>query len=58
MNGLRATWAYLRARISERSTWIAIGAAVGVAAALPSPWGYVSLAVGTIAALIPDGPVK
>jgi hypothetical protein len=52
---VRATIAYLRRRIDERSTWIMVGAAVTVAAALPWPWSLVSVIVGAIAALVPDG---
>jgi hypothetical protein len=55
---VRTTISYLRARLNERSTWIAIGASVGVAAALKWPWSLVSVIVGTIAALVPDGPAK
>jgi 4-amino-4-deoxy-L-arabinose transferase-like glycosyltransferase len=51
-----ATLKYLKARIGERSTWIAIGASVGVAAALKWPWSLVSVIVGVIAALVPDTP--
>lgn len=54
---IQSTLAYLKARFTERSTWIAIGASVGVAAALSWPWSLVSLVCGVAAALTPDGPV-
>lgn len=53
---MRKTIAYLRARASEHSTWIAIGAGIAVASALPWPWSVVSAVVGVIAALVPDPP--
>jgi hypothetical protein len=50
--------AYLRARLGERSTWLLIGTGIAGAAALASPWSYVAAAIGVIAALVPDGPLK
>lgn len=58
MNHLISLIEYLKARANERSTWVVIGGSVTVAAALPWPWSLVSLLVGTIGALVPDGPVK
>jgi hypothetical protein len=58
MNWLQKTFAYIRARLNERSTWVMIGASVAASAALASPWSYVAVAVGVIGALVPDGPVK
>jgi hypothetical protein len=55
---VRSTVSYLRARIEERSTWLLIGTSVAAAAALPWPWSLVSVIVGVIAALVPDGPAK
>lgn len=49
--------AFIKARLSERSTWMLIGAGVTAASALPAPWSYVSVAVGVIAALVPDGSI-
>jgi len=49
---------FLKARLSERSTWLLIGAGVTTAAYLPAPWSYVSMAVGVVAALIPDGDIR
>ena len=43
---------FIKARLSERSTWLLIGAGVTAASALPEPWSYVSMAVGAIAAMI------
>lgn len=45
---------YVKARLAERSTWLAFGAGVGVASALPSPWSYLSLAIGVVAAMVPN----
>lgn len=49
---------FIKARLSERSTWLLIGGGVGAASALPAPWSYVSIAVSVVAALVPDGPIK
>jgi hypothetical protein len=49
---------FIKARLSERSTWLLIGAGVTAASTLPEPWSYVSMAVGVIAALIPDGQMR
>lgn len=48
---------YIRRRLNERSTVVGIGTAVAAASALPAPWNWISLAVGTVAALVPDGAV-
>jgi len=53
---VRATLAYLRARLDERSTWIMIGAGVTAAAALKWPWSLASFVVAVVAALVPDTP--
>ncbi|KFG91738.1 hypothetical protein BV98_000596 [Sphingobium herbicidovorans NBRC 16415] len=45
---------WLRSRLQERSTFVGIGTAIGAASILPSPWSWLSLVAGTIAALIPD----
>ena len=45
---------YLRNRACERSTWIAIGVGVPVAAALAAPWSYCAIAVAAIGALTPE----
>ena len=58
MPKLLALWAYIRARLDERSTWMMIGAGIGTAAMLPWPWSLVSSIVGVIAAFVPDGSVK
>ena len=50
--------AYIKARLGERSTWLLIGAGVGGAAALATPWSYVAAVIGVIAAMVPDGSVK
>jgi hypothetical protein len=48
---------YIKSRLKERSTLVGIGTAVAAASALPGPWNWISLAVGTLAALVPDGKV-
>lgn len=45
---------YIKARLSERSTWLLIGSGIGTAALLPWPWSIVSALVHTAAALVPD----
>jgi len=49
---------FIKARLSERSTWLLIGTSVAAASALIAPWSYVSMAVGAVAAMIPDGDIK
>jgi fumarate reductase subunit D len=55
MSTLRALWAYLRARLDERSTWLLIGAGCTAAAALAWPWNVISFVVAVIGALVPSG---
>lgn len=50
-----ATLAYLRARLNERSTWVAVGVGITGAAALSPPWSYAFIAVAVIGALVPTG---
>lgn len=48
---------YLRARLSERSTWAGIVVAVTGGAALPSPYSWLAIAAGAIGAILPErGP--
>jgi hypothetical protein len=49
---------FIKARLSERSTWLLIGASITTAAYLSDPWSYVSMAVGVVAAFIPDGDIR
>jgi len=49
---------YLKARLNERSSWVAISAAIAAASALPYPWDIACAIVGTIGVLVPDGEVK
>jgi len=49
---------YIRARMNERSTWMLIGTGIAGAAALASPWSYAAVAVGVVAAFVPDGSLK
>lgn len=44
---------YLKARLEDKGTWLAIGGGVTGAAALPEPWSYVFLAVAVIGTLVP-----
>lgn len=46
---------WIKARLSERSTWVGVGMAVTAASALPHPWGVMSFIAGVIAAFVPDG---
>jgi hypothetical protein len=52
---VKATVAYLKARLDERSTWMFIGAGVTAAAALSWPWNVISFATAVIGALVPAG---
>ena len=49
---------YIKRRLNERSSWLAIGSAIVAASALPFPWDVASAIVGSIAVLVPDGQVK
>lgn len=46
-------FSYLKDRLDERATWLAIGVGITGAAALTSPWDYVAFAVAVIGALVP-----
>ncbi|MBO9380545.1 hypothetical protein GG804_27675 [Sphingomonas histidinilytica] len=46
--------AYLERRLSERSTWAAIGIAVTGAATLASPFSWIVIVVGVIGVLVPS----
>lgn len=48
---------YIAERLEERSTWSDVIIAVAAAAVLPAPWSYVSMVVGAVKALVPDGPI-
>ena len=49
---------YLKSRLEEKSTWVAIGIGVTGAAALATPWSYIFIAVAVIGALVPTTGVK
>jgi hypothetical protein len=49
-----ATLRYVKARASERSTWLFLSASVSAAALLPAPWSYVVAAIGAVAAMLPE----
>jgi len=49
--------AYLRKRLNERSTWVAIGAAITAASVIPAPWSYWAFVAGLIGTLVADGEV-
>lgn len=44
---------YLKSRLSEKSTWAAIGVGIPAAAILPPPWSVVMIAVTVIGVLVP-----
>lgn len=44
---------YIKCRLKEKSTWVAIGVGITAASALPAPWSYVFLAVSVIGVLVP-----
>jgi hypothetical protein len=50
--------AYIKARLNERSTWLALGAGAAAGAALMPPWSYIAAVAAFMAAMIPDGGVK
>lgn len=45
---------YIKARLSEPSTWAAISAGAAAAAAVTAPWSYLVAACAVIAALLPE----
>ena len=45
---------YVKARASERSTWLFLSASVSAAALLPEPWSYVVAAIGAVASMLPE----
>ena len=45
---------FLKARMSERSTWAGIVAAVAFGSTLAHPWDYVAIALGAIAVFVPE----
>lgn len=49
---------YLKKRLGERSSWVAIVAAFTAASALNWPWDIAAGIAGIIGVLVPDGPVK
>ena len=55
---MKALKNYIVRRLNERSFWIGVGTAVAAAAALPEPWGWIALGVGTMASLVPDGKIS
>jgi len=48
---------FIKARLNERSTWVAISAGAVAGAALEPPWSYVAAAAAFMAAMLPDGAV-
>jgi uncharacterized membrane protein len=46
---------YLKARLKERSSWVAIVGAITVASALSWPWDVAAAAAGVIGVLVPEG---
>lgn len=48
---------YLQHRLTERSSWVGVAAAVTAAAALPFPFSYIFIALSTISVLVPDADV-
>ena len=48
---------FLKARLSEKSSWAAIGVGIAGGAALAAPYSWLFIAVAAIGALIPE-PAK
>jgi hypothetical protein len=46
---------YLKARLKERSSWVAIVGAITVASALPWPWDILAGLAGVIGVMVPEG---
>jgi len=45
---------YIKARLAEPSTWAAISAGAGAAAAVSAPWSYLVIACAAAGALTPE----
>lgn len=50
---LRKTIGYIKARLTEKSTWMGIGIAITGGAALSVPYSWLFIATGVLAALFP-----
>jgi hypothetical protein len=46
--------AYLRARLTEKSTMMGIGAAVAAGGVVPAPYSYYVIAFGVLAVFYPE----
>lgn len=46
--------AYIKSRLSEASSWAALGAGATAAAALAAPWSYVAMVCAAIGVLVPE----
>lgn len=46
---------YLKARLKERSSWVAIVGAITVASALAWPWDILAGLAGVIGVMVPEG---
>lgn len=49
-----ALFTYLKHRLAERSSWLAIAAGVTAASALEWPWNVVFLSISVIGVLVPE----
>lgn len=54
IDGLNSTLGYIKARLSEASTWASLGAGAAASAALAAPWSYVAMGCAAIGALVPE----
>lgn len=45
---------FIKGRLSEKSTYVFLGAGVAAASALPTPWSFISMALSVVAAMVPD----
>ena len=53
-----AVLSYLKRRLGERSTWVAIGLGIPAAAVLSLPWSAMALIVAVIGTLVPEPKAK
>ena len=54
---IRAAFAYLKARLDERSTYMFVLGSIASVAGLSEPFNWIGFIILTVAALVPDGPV-
>lgn len=55
MKAIIGTVRYIKARLKERSSWVAIVGAITAASYLTFPWDIVAATCGIIGVMVPEG---